>query len=129
MYNESDATREQSPKSGADDVQQRTVVIPFPENFIYVNCAAFSVTANEIRLGFAEAMQDGRAVSKVGVVMPPETAAVIAMVLFRQVQIFEQNFGEIRHPMWKAMKAGHDTSPFADFVPHAAPKVTENPTE
>jgi len=60
----------------------------------------------EIRLGFAEAMQDGRAVPKVGIVMPPEAAAVIALVLFQQVKTYEQNFGEIRHPLWKAMKEG-----------------------
>jgi len=62
--------------------------------------------AMEIRLAFAEAMQDGRAVSKVGVVMPPEAAAVIAMVLFQQVRIYEENSARFVTPSWKAMKAG-----------------------
>src|ERR1035441_494857 len=92
------------------EVQQRVVHIPFPESWVYCNCAAFAIGQMEIRLGFAEALQDGQAVSKVGIVMPPEAAAVIALVLFQQVQKFEENFGEIRHPMWKAMKAGLNPS-------------------
>jgi hypothetical protein len=58
-------------------------------------------------------MQDGTAVSRVGLVLPPEAAAVIAMVLFEQVKTFEDNFGEIRHPMWKALKQGiHGATPY-----------------
>jgi hypothetical protein len=107
MTNESKVPQEQSTEGQpAAVLQQSTIHIPFPESFVYVHCAAFSISQMEIRLGFAEAMQDGRAVSKVGVVMPPEAAAVIAMVLFQQVKTYEENFGEIRHPLWKAMKAG-----------------------
>jgi hypothetical protein len=94
-------------EDGPTEVQQRTLNIPFPETFLYSNCAAFSVGQHDIRVGFAEAMPDGTAVAKVGIVMPPETAAVVAMGLFQQVKTFEANFGEIRHPMWKAMKAGN----------------------
>ena len=86
--------------------KQGMVHIPFPESFVYANCCAFAIGQMEIRLGFAEAMQDGRAVPKVGIVMPPEAAAVIALVLFQQVKTYEHNFGEIRHPLWKAMKEG-----------------------
>jgi hypothetical protein len=86
--------------------KQRMVHIPFPESFVYANCCAFAIGQMEMRLGFAEAMQDGRAVPKVGIVMPPEAAAVIALVLLQQVRTYEENFGEIRHPMWKAMKEG-----------------------
>lgn len=132
MPNEPDTPKERSPESSAGfEVSQRTVVIPFPESFLYANCAAFAIGQNEIRLGFAEALQDGKAVSKVGIVMPPETAAVIALILFKQVQIFEQNFGEIRHPMWKALKAGEDpsASPFAPFGPRSEGRTKEKPTE
>jgi hypothetical protein len=93
--------------------KQRMVFVPFPESFVYSNCCAFAIGQMEIRLGFAEAMQDGKAVPKVGIVMPPEAAAVIALVLLQQVKAYEASFGEIRHPMWKAAKAGEDTSPFA----------------
>jgi hypothetical protein len=82
------------------------VSIPFPETFTYANCAAMAISQMEIRLGFAEIMQDGKAVPKVGIVLPPEAAAVIALVLFQQVKKYEEHFGEIRHPLWKAMKAG-----------------------
>jgi hypothetical protein len=86
--------------------KQRMVHIPFPETFVYANCCAFAIGQMEIRMGFAEAMQDGKAVPKAGIVMTPETAAVTALVLLQQVKTYEENFGEIRHPIWKAMKAG-----------------------
>jgi len=105
-------------------VQNVNVFIPFPESFVYANCVAFATSQNEIRLSFAEAMQDGKAVPKVGIVMPPETAAVLALVLFQQVQVFESTFGEIRHPMWRAMKAGQDPTPFA---PKSSRSVAEEP--
>lgn len=87
-------------------LQNVTLKIPFPESYQYVNCAAFALSQMEIRLGFGEAMQDGTVVSKGGIVMPAEAAAVIALVLLKQVQKYEDSFGEIRHPVWKAMKAG-----------------------
>jgi hypothetical protein len=93
---------------GDVELVQRTVHIPFPETFVYSNCAAFALSLMEFRLGFAEAMPDGKAVSRVGVAMPPEAAAVLALVLFKQLKTYEQKFGEIRHPLWRAMKAGTD---------------------
>ncbi len=124
MSDESNTPPEQIPsQQDTGGAILRDVRIPFPETFLYANCAAFSISQNEIRLGFAEAMQDGRAVSKVGIVMPPETAAVIALTLLAQVHTFEAHFGEIRHPMWKAMKAGQDPSQFG-VRPYAAPEPT-----
>ncbi|HYW43931.1 MAG TPA: DUF3467 domain-containing protein [Bryobacteraceae bacterium] len=107
MNNEAKIPQDQS---GEGTVNERMVHIPFPETFTYANCAAFAISQMEIRLGFAEAMQDGKAVPKVGIVLPPEAAAVIAIVLFQQVRTYEENFGEIRHPLWKAMKAGQPLS-------------------
>lgn len=86
-------------------VDEKTVHIPFPESFAYANCAAFSISHMDIRIGFAEAMPDGRAIPKAGIVMPPESAAVIALILLQQVQAYENSFGEIRHPAWKKAKA------------------------
>jgi hypothetical protein len=88
----------------ANGVRNVSLKIPFPETFIYANCCAFAIGQMEIRLGFGEAMQDSTVMSKAGIILPPEAAAVIALVLFQQVRIFEENFGEIRHPSWKAMK-------------------------
>jgi hypothetical protein len=89
---------------GEGIAKERTLHIPFPETFTYVNCAAFAISLTELRLGFAEAMQDGDAVPKVGIVLTPEAAAVIALLLLQQVRTYEENFGEIRHPLWKAQK-------------------------
>ena|ERR1039458_3140033 len=111
---------------GVTEMSQRVVHIPFPESFVYANCCAFSVGQMEIRMGFAEAMPDGHAISRVGVVLPPETAAIIALVLFEQVTIYEKNFGEIRHPMWKAMKAGQN--PESPYVNRRGPSVPETQT-
>lgn len=93
---------------------QREVPIPFPETFAYANAAAFSITLTEIRLGFAEIMQDGTAVPRVGVTLPPETAASLALVLVQQVKAYEDNFGAIRHPAWKAAKAAIETVPTSE---------------
>jgi hypothetical protein len=116
-------------QSSAGGAKYRMVHIPFPDSFVYANCCAFAIGQMEMRLGFAEAMQDGRAVPKVGIVMPPEAAAVIALVLFQQVKTYEENFGEIRHPAWKAMKAGQpfDTTQIMGAIgnPPERPSATE----
>ena len=107
-------------------LQQVAVQIPFPETFLYANCAAFAISQMEIRIGFAEAMQTGKAVSKVGIVLPPEAAAVIALVLLAQVTMYEASFGEIRHSMWKAFKAGQP--PEIDYQNRTmGPMPPENP--
>ena len=107
MTNESDIKQEAPEESGTIELKQRKIHIPFPETFTYANCCAFSIAQMEIRLGFAEIMQDGaEAIPRVGVVLPPEAAAILALVLLQQVKAFEEAFGEIRHPAWKAAKAG-----------------------
>jgi len=113
--------------SSTQQVTHATIHIPFPDSFAYANCCAFSIGQTEIRLGFAEAMQDGKAIPKCGVVLPPETAAVIALVLFQQVKTYEENFGEIRHKMWKAMKAG--LVPTSPYQMGEAPSIPEAQTE
>jgi hypothetical protein len=103
------------------------VHIPFPESFVYCNCCAFAIGQHEIRLGFAEATQDGKAAPRAGIVLVPEVAAVVALTLLQQVTVYEQNFGEIRHEMWKAWKAGANPSPpymggMVGGPPQASPK-------
>jgi hypothetical protein len=46
-------------------------------------------------------MDQPRVESRVGVVLPPETAAYLVLTLFRQLLGFELNFGQIRHPQWR----------------------------
>jgi len=120
---------EQQPApSGEPQFIQRSVHIPFPETFVYSNCCAFAIGQTEVRLGFAESLPDGNAIPKIGIVMPPESAAVLALVLLQQVHVFEAHFGEIRHPMWKAMKAGQNPeSPYTTRQGPPAPEFQTAP--
>ena len=89
-------------------VAEEMITIPFAPTFVYSNCTAFCVTHMDFRISFGELMPDRTAQARVGIVMPPEHAAVLMMSLFQQVNQFEQQFGEIRHPAWKAWKQGAD---------------------
>ena len=100
----SDPLKELETLSVEAELKSVEIQIPFPDSFTYANCVAFSLSLTEVRLSFAEALQNNTAVAKVGIVMPPETAAVLALVLLQQVKTYEAKFGEIRHPMWKATK-------------------------
>lgn len=82
-----------------------TYTVPFVENFIYANCSAMASSPLDVHLSFAEAMPDRKIVGKVGVVMPVEQAAILAMGLLRQLAHFEKSFGPIRVPEWQAFKA------------------------
>jgi hypothetical protein len=100
----------EEPKEPEIEIKEKTVNIPFPETFTYANCAAFSLSLMEFRIGFAEFATltgDGptTAIPRVGIVMPPEAAAVIALMLMSQLHSYEKSFGEIRHPAWRAAKA------------------------
>ncbi|MSV27661.1 MAG: DUF3467 domain-containing protein [Bryobacterales bacterium] len=81
------------------------VEIPFPTSYIYSNCASLSISLLDFRIGFAEAMPNGQVEARVGVVMPPEHAAILAMNLVRHLAVYEQQFGEVRDPTWQAKKA------------------------
>ncbi len=87
------------PKAGYSEV---ALQVPYPKEFIYSNIASFSVSLMDIRIGFGEFLPDGNAVAKVGIVMPPEQCAVLAMMLLSQVNSYETNFGKIRDPRWRA---------------------------
>ena len=78
-----------------------TLQVPFPETFIYSNIAAFSMSLMDMRIGFGEAMPDRTVRPRVGVVMAPEQAAVIALLLIGQVAQYEKVFGPLRDPRWR----------------------------
>jgi len=105
---EKNATTEPYPGMTIPVPERRQVIvtIPFPSSFVYSNCAAFSMSAMDFRIGFGEAMQDGHAEARVGVIMPPEQAANLALLLLHQLTLFEERFGDIRNPAWKAAKQG-----------------------
>jgi hypothetical protein len=92
-----------------------TLNVPMAKSFVYSNVAAFSVSFMDIRISFGEAMPDQTAEARVGIVMPPEHAAYLALMLLEQVQIFERTFGPVRHPQWIEAKKriAEDKSPAA----------------
>jgi hypothetical protein len=82
-------------------MEEVTLRVPFPDTFVYSNIAAFSVSMMDIRIGFGEAMPDRTVQPKVGIVMPPEQAAMLAMLLLTQINTYERSFGLIREPRWR----------------------------
>lgn len=86
------------------DTSMVNLQIPFPDTFVYSNCSAYSVSQMDIRISFAEAMPDRTAKARVGVVLPPEHAALLAMTLIGQVHIYERAFGPIRNAQWQSQK-------------------------
>jgi hypothetical protein len=121
-----EATLTKEPQ-GDVDMQEVTLQIPYPDAFIYSNCAAFSISQMDIRIGFAEALPDRKAYARVGIVMAPEHAAILALNLLGQVHAYEQTFGMIRVPEWQARKARaiaqratESQQPVADNPPQSA---------
>jgi len=86
------------------------LTVPFPEVFVYSNVSAISTSMMDIRIGFAEAMPDGKAYPRVGVVIPPEHAVQLLLNIFQQLQVFERTFGQIRHPQWRALQENTKTA-------------------
>jgi hypothetical protein len=90
--------------SGQSGMEEVTLKVPFPESFVYSNIAAFSISLMDVRIGFGEAMPDRTVQPRVGIVMPPEQAALLAMNLFAQVHVYERAFGPIRLEQWQSQK-------------------------
>jgi hypothetical protein len=106
-------------------VKEALITIPFSDTFVYSNVSSFSASVMDIRISFGEALPDGKAYARVGIVMPAEHAAQLYINLFQQLAFFEQNFGPIRHPQWrkiydKTMKAQAE---------HKANEQSKEPTE
>ena len=99
-----------------NELRVREIHIPFPDTFVYSNCAAFALSAWDFRISFAEALPNGIAVAKVGVAMPPETAAMVALTLLHQLAAFEKNFGEVRLQAWKHAKEVMGAMPTSEIV-------------
>src|SRR5277367_3124081 len=107
-----ETSKTESPKNiGPENegFQEAQIRVPFPDTYIYSNVSALSLSMMDIRIGFSEALQDGTAHARVGIVMPPEHAAALALNMLRQLVLFERSFGEIRHPEWKKFLAASGT--------------------
>jgi hypothetical protein len=93
----------------------RTMRIDSPPSYVYSNVAGVSLTPWDVRINFADvnptdpaAMDQPedtilRIAANTGIVMPPEHAAGLAILLVQQLQVYEQQFGPIRHPKWKTL--------------------------
>jgi hypothetical protein len=79
-----------------------------PSAYTYSNVAGVSISPWDIRINFAdvnpvEGQTNVKAV--VGVTVPPEHAAGLAILLIDQLKRYEAQFGQIRHPKWQAMRS------------------------
>lgn len=106
---------EQDNPGQAIGVEPETKVVNFvikieaPDSYIYSNVAGIAISPWDIRINFADVNveHDGEQTFKavIGVVMPPEHAAALVMLLTAQLKQYEEQFGEIRHEAWRNMKA------------------------
>jgi len=95
----------EQPSAVQESIQELTLRVPFPDSFVYSNAAAFSISLMDIRISFAEAMPDRTVQPRVGLVMAPEQAAILAITLLLQLDSYEKNFGQIRDPRWRDFAA------------------------
>ena len=90
-------------------VEMKVRVEP-PESYVYSNLSGTSLSPFDIRLHFAEVLpsaadaagEQAKVRTVAGIIMPPEHAAALAMLLMQQVQNYERQFGPIRHREWRA---------------------------
>jgi len=86
-------------------IQEVQITVPFPDSFVYSNVSAISSSSMDIRVGFGEAMPDGIAYPRVGVVMTVEHAAQLVINMIQQLKVFEdRGFGLIRNSMWREFR-------------------------
>ena len=107
------------------DMTMVNLQVPFPDTFVYSNCSAFSVSQMDIRISFAEAMPDRTAQARVGVVLPPEHAALLAMTLIGQIHVYERAFGPIRNAQWQSQKEEAIQRLLAAGMIHANPEASQ----
>jgi hypothetical protein len=107
--------------SEPEEAEEKKIEIEYPESFIYANVASVSFSQLDCRIVYAEVLPDGRTFTKAGIVMPPEHAAALALVLINHVQAYEKRFGQIRLQHWQDMKRKYAPKP-------SEPKLPEPPS-
>ncbi len=102
---------EQNPKEpgidlapGETEKSEVEVRIEDAESFVYSNIAGVSVSPWDVRINFAEISPSRKNQTKVGVVLPPEHAAALTLLLMQQLITFERQFGHIRHKGWAQLR-------------------------
>jgi hypothetical protein len=93
-------------KRQAEETPITSVVlnVPFPSTFVYSNASSYSVTLMDMKIGFGEAMPNRTVEARIGVTVPIEHGAHIALSMLAQLFAFEDNFGQVRHPHWNLVK-------------------------
>ena len=86
------------------------LVVPFAEEFVYVNATAFAGTEFDVRLSFAEVYPDQSVKARTGVVMSPEHAAFLFMRLLNILVNTERHSGPIRHKEWREFYSNFATA-------------------
>ncbi|MEO8053411.1 MAG: DUF3467 domain-containing protein [Acidobacteriota bacterium] len=86
-----------------------SIKIEASDTYVYSNVAGISISPWDLRINFADVnvvnKKDEAFKAVMGIVMPPEHAAGLTLLLMRQLRNYEEQFGAIRHPDWQAMKA------------------------
>lgn len=89
-------------------VNLRIEITP-PDSHFYSNVSGVNVTPWDIRIHFADLSprdpMDTKSKAVVGVIMPPEHAAGLMLLLLEQVQVYEKQFGPIRLSKWAKLRA------------------------
>ena len=80
------------------------------QTYLYSNVAGLAISPWDMRINFAEVQPTGGdgviAKTVAGIVLTPEHAAGLALLLFMQLMAYEKQFGQIRHPAWAHVRTG-----------------------
>ena len=97
--------KDQSPAPELAELAQVKVRVEPPESYVYSNISGLALSAFDVRLHFAEVMPSSETSPKIrtvaGIVIPPEHAAALVLLLMQQLQEYEKQFGAIRHSPWR----------------------------
>lgn len=99
----------------SDETQEVTIKVRVqnPDQSIYSNVVAVTITPWDVRVNFADYAPSGKAgggvdnvKAIVGVIMSPEQAASLAILLNRQLENFESQFGQVRKAGFGVLRHG-----------------------
>ncbi len=104
------------PKSGGDAKPTKLefkLRMTSPDSYTYANMIGVAFTPWDVRLHFANAFPsipgDSEVRAASGIIMAPENAASLALLLTKQVQLYERQFGAIRNKQWREKYGKPDT--------------------
>lgn len=117
------STERLEPHAEPKRIVQFKFSIEQPDSYVYSNVAGVSITPWDVRINFADvnpeittagddnSIDAGPIKALTGIIMPPEHAAGLAILLFEQLHVFEKQFGKIRNRHWRSMSDSTSTEP------------------